>query len=124
MHKLLACFIILHFGLRPSNCQDFEFIWRVWPSFDNSYIVIISEKNSKKSFVIKQTVSFDSIIKKIKKKDCDTLLSFLNTYDFPNLGSKVYGRKVREYAETITLPDTNWVILNGDSIRRESLWAY
>jgi hypothetical protein len=107
-----------------SYSQDFEFIWKVWPSFDISYTLKIREKNSDRIIIIKQTSSNDSIINKIEKRDCNMLVGFLNNYDFPNKGNIVYGPKIRIYNDTKVLKDTNWVIISKDSVRRESLWIY
>ena len=60
---------------------------------------------------------------KITENDCDSLISFLKNYDFPTKGNTISGPKFRRYQETVILPDTNWIIVNGDSLRREIMWV-
>jgi hypothetical protein len=107
-----------------TNCQNFKFSWQLSPSLSTGYKVEV-EKNDSRSFIlIKETYSLDSIKKEMGKEDCDALEMFLDKYDFPTRGSKVYGPIIREYAETEILSDTNWIVVNGDSIRKELLFAY
>jgi hypothetical protein len=103
--------------------QDFIFKWQVWPSFSKAFTVLI-EKNDTKSFImIKETGANDSIRKKINQNDCDTLTSFLDKYEFSIKGSTIYNPKVRTYHDTKLLSDTNWIQINGDSLRRELIWT-
>jgi hypothetical protein len=102
--------------------QDFKFKWQVRPSFSRAYTVKIERNESKSHILIKEIVANDSIKKKIDKSDCDTLVKFLKSYDFPVKGSTINGPIFRKYYDTKLLPDTNWVIFQGDSIRRKQLW--
>lgn len=123
MDKRFSILIIFIWISNIGFSQDFKFKWQVWPSFSKSYTVLIEKSNSKSYIMIKETGSNDSIRKKINQNDCDTLISFLDKYDFPIKGSIIYGSKVREYYETKLLPDTNWIQVKGDSLRREIMWV-
>lgn len=105
------------------NCQNFDFLWQIWPSFSNSYTVKIIQENNKRTITIMESNSNDSIVKKFKKSDIDILISFLDTYDYPIKGSHIIGPITKEYHETILLPDTNWLVVSGDSIRKDFLHA-
>jgi len=107
--------------------QDFKFEWQAFPSFsDKEYNILVEKKDTTSYLTIKETGTKDSISKKISFKDCDTLISFLDKYDFPKKPIKIsiiYGPILREYFETKLLPDTNWFQVNGDSLRRELIWV-
>jgi hypothetical protein len=124
MYKLLALFVILYLSALTSYSQNFEFIWKLRQYIDISYEVKISEKNSTRNIVIKWIPFHDSIINQVEKQDCDLLVSFLKKYNFPNKGNIIYGPKKRIYNDTQVLPDTNWVLMKDDSVRRELLWIH
>lgn len=124
MDKRFNILIIIIWFSNIGFSQDFKFKWQVWPSFSKSYTVLIEKSNSKSYIMIKETGLNDSIRKNINQNDCDTLISFLDKYDFPIKGSTIYGPKVREYFETKVLADTNWIKIKGDSPRRESILSH
>jgi len=72
---LLALLII------SSNCllsQDFQFKWKAEISLNiNSYTVKVEASKEKRFIQIKEYGSKDSIIKRINKTDCDSLVNIL-----------------------------------------------
>jgi hypothetical protein len=115
---IIAIFILL--AGQNCFCQDFVFSWRVWPFSYNSYSVRIIKNGSKKIIVIKDSWSNDSTVKKLKKVDCDSLVNFLNNYNFRHKGSSI-SHPYKEYFNTVFLHDSNWVVLNNDTIRKSSI---
>jgi len=115
---------LLIFCIGISNlvfCQDFNFTWQIHTSLVNrSYIVKITQHDSKRYIYLKKYNWRHFKSKKIDKNNCDSLLSFLNSYDFPTKGSTI-SRPYREYIDTKWLADSNLVILHNDTLRRGQL---
>ncbi len=105
-------------------CQDFNFKWQIWPSLRKAYSVQIEKRDADSYIIIKEFGVDDSIRKNISSNDCDTLISFLDKYNFPIKGNTIYTSTVREYYETNFLPDTNWIQIKGDSIRLEFMYLH
>lgn len=121
MEKRFILLIIFIWINNIGYSQDFKFKWEIWPSFSKSYTVRIEKTNSTSHIIIKETTANDSIVKTINQNDCDTLISFLDKYDFPIKESTIYGPKFRIYVETKLLPDKNWILIKGDSLKLELL---
>jgi len=118
--------IILILSICLSNLvysQDFSFTWNISPSLAGRYYTVkINQNDSKREIQLRETVSKQFRTKKIDKKDCDSLFSFLCKYDFSDKGSNtIAGPKFREYIDIKWMPDSNWVILQNDTVRRDLL---
>lgn len=116
--KLIALPILIF--INESN-DDFEFFWKLEPSFENSYQVRINVLNGCHKIAIKKSNSNDSVVERIDKDDCDILISFLDKYNFPIKGNVMAGEIKRNYLDTKFLQDTSLIIVQGDTIRRSSL---
>ncbi len=124
INKLILLFILIFVSIITKS-QDFEFYWETF-LFPTGHYRLTVLRNGKKSTIEifqNQYSGKKLTTKKLKKEDCDSVYQFLMEYDFPVKGSTVYGPKIREYHETVTLPDTNWLIVNGDSLRKEIMWV-
>jgi hypothetical protein len=122
MIKFIASLSITILTLNSLFGQDFEFVWKIDPSFCKSYSIKIDKKNTDCYIHIYKDRSTDIILKRIKEKDCDLLLHFLSSYDFPIGRMSTKNSIKRNYIDTKILPDSNWLLVKGDSIRRELLW--
>ena len=120
MKKYLIIFILLILQIEFASSQDFEFYWQIFTS-NNYYSVRIVNYKSKSTIMIKETFEDESIMNKLKKNDSDTLVSLLNKYNFPIKGNKTY-TITKEYKNTIKLPDTNFLLVNGDTIIKDNMW--
>lgn len=115
---LISAFFVLI--VNQSFGQDFEFTWRIETLVKNSsFLVKISQSNTFRENRIYETFSSDSIIKKMKAKDCDSLIKFINSYSFPLKGNYSDAPNTREYFDTKFLKDTNWIVLGNDTLRKE-----
>ena len=124
INRLILIFILTYSSFIVKS-QDFEFTWETSLFPTGKYKLTILRNGNKRTIEIFQNqYSGEKLtINKLKKEDCDSVYQFLMEYDFPIKGSTVYGPKIREYHETIILPDTNWLIVNGDSLRKEIMWV-
>ncbi len=124
INKLMLLFILIFVSIIAKS-QDFEFYWETFLFPTGHYKLTVLKNGNKSTIEIFQNqYSGEKLTnKKLKKEDCDSVYQFLMEYDFPVKGSTVYGPKFREYHETVVLADTNWLIVNGDSIRKEIMWV-
>ena len=120
MKKALIILILLTLKLTVSFSQDIKFKWSIWPSFGNAHEVTVEKKDSKCYLHIKKISGKKSLKKRIPIEAVDSLINFLENYDFPHRGSSIRDT-LRTYFETKILPDTNWVYVNGDSLRLNQL---
>lgn len=108
----IICFTINAFS------QDSEFKWLINASMGGcSYTVKIEKKDTNCRIQMNLPKSDDSICSKISKTDCDSLMTFLSNYSFKFKGGEVMLGTIKEYQNTKLLNDSNWILLNGDSIR-------
>jgi small nuclear ribonucleoprotein (snRNP)-like protein len=116
--KNITIILTIIIGLSKSIlCQDIDFTWQISPSFGKAIIVNVANSN----IIIKGNTKDEAIVTKMCKSDYDSLSLFLKKYDFPLKGSTIEGSIIREYYETKLLSDPNWVIFQGDSVRKKSL---
>jgi len=120
-HRRLIILLFIFLNLLKINSQDFEFLWEITPFARKAYTVRINQIKNRSTIMIKESYSNDSVVKRIKTNDCDTLIDFLNNYNFPIKGSTIYGSVFKKYIDIVMLPDTNWIIFKGDSIRKVAI---
>jgi hypothetical protein len=122
MNKIIVVIFTLIWITNFIRCQDFNFTWNDQPSLGGvSYTIKIVQNQTAREITITERLRKDitSKTKKIEKKDCDSLLAFLNEYDFPNKSSNtVYGELYKEYVDIKRLPDSNWVVYKNDTVKR------
>jgi hypothetical protein len=104
-------------------CQDFGFTWRISPSLAGPcYGVKIVQSKNKRVIQLQEDRSGLKKTIQIEKKDCDSLISFLNQYEFPDKSSNIIeGPKHREYLDYKLLSDSSWIVIANDTVRREYL---
>lgn len=114
--KIIMIFIFSFLSQNFTNCQNIKMIWEAIPTYGNSYKVVVNNKFIK----IKSDLSKDSIIKEIAEEDFIKLMYFFNNNSFPIKGNTIK-KIIKEYYETVFLEDSNWILLNGDSLRSNIL---
>ena len=118
MNKQISIFLFIILFISNAFSQDTEFQWQLSPWFNHANSVKIKNNNNINfSIVMNMPKADDSICSKISKTDCDSLMTFLSNYSFKSKGSCVILGVNKEYQNTKLLNDSNWILLNGDSIR-------
>ena len=97
--------------------QVAEFKWQIDPSFSKAYTIKIKKNNTECSIQVNKPKSDDSICSKISVTDCDSLLYFLSNYTFKQKDNCFTLGVTKDYQNTKTLNDPEWILLNGDSVR-------
>jgi hypothetical protein len=118
MNKQISFLLFIIWFTINAFSQDSEFKWSINASMGGcSYTVKIEKKDTNCRIQINLPKSDDSICSKISKTDCDSLMTFLSNYSFKYKGSSIVLETRKEYQNTKLLNDSNWILLNGDSIR-------
>ena len=118
MHKQISFLLFIICFTIHTFSQDSEFVWHINASLGGcSYTVKVEKKDTNCVIQINLPKSDDSIYTKISKTDYDSLTTFLSNYSFKYKGNVVTLRTNKEYQKTKLLNDSNWILLNGDSIR-------
>jgi len=120
MKKTLIILIVLSVKINISFSQDLKFKWNVWPSFESGYEVIVEKNDSKCFLYITNGNEKESLKKEIPVKDIDSLMTFLESYEFPYRGSSIKDT-IRTYYITKVLTKKNLVSANGLIINLEQL---
>lgn len=124
MKKAVIILIVFVCNLTLIFSQDMTFKWSVNPSLGGvRHEVEIMKLNSKCYFQIKNTSTKKTLKKKITFDEFNSFDNFLSNYDFPHRGSG-YCDTIQTFFETKILPDTNWVSVNGDSLRIKQMPYY
>lgn len=115
MKRALAISILCSMCI-VSIAQNFTFTWGNHPSLAGRYYKISIKKKDASA-----TITLDESYAKLHKKnkftavDCDSLLLFLNSYDFPMKDNNVVERIYKKYCDTKFLDDGKRVIINKDT---------
>jgi len=124
MKKVVIILIVLVCNLTLIFSQDIKFKWSVNPSLGGvRHVVEVVKLNSKCYFQIKNTFTKETLKKKITIDEFNSFDNFLSNYDFPRRGGE-YCDTIQTFFETKILPDTNWVSVNGDSLRIKQMPYY
>lgn len=123
MKKAGIILIVFIFNLTFIFSHDIKFKWIVDPSLGVSYEVEIVKQNSNCYFQIKNDRTMETFKEKITDDEFNSFDNFLSNYDFPKRGG-FYCDTIQTFFETKVLPDTNWVSVNGDSLRIEQMPYY
>jgi len=118
MNKQISLLLFIIWFSINAFSRDSEFKWHINASLGGcSYNVKIEKKDTNCRIQMNKPKSIDSICSKISKTDCDSLTTFLSSYSFKFKGNEVILGTNKEYQITKLLNDSNWILLNGDSIR-------
>jgi len=115
---IFLCFQILE----VSNAQNYSFTWNMIPSMDYHVITFKIKMDGVKTILtLKEIGSKDSISKRILSSDLDSIYNILinHKYRFQDNIFQDSGKKI--YLTTKILNE-KWLIVNGDSIRKECIW--
>jgi len=115
--KRIGLFIFIVWFNNVAFSQVSEFKWQTYPSFSKAYTIKIKKNNSKRCIQVNKPNSNDSIWSKISVTDCDSLLDFLSNYTFKQKDNCFSLGVIKDYQNTKTLDDPDWILLNGDSVR-------
>jgi hypothetical protein len=121
--KIKYCLVILCLQIvLLAKGQDFSFIWKMIPSLDYHVMTFkINEIDSKAILTLKESSSNDSTSVQILSSDVDSIYDILLNHQYRIQGNIFQDTSKRRYLPTKVLND-KWLIVNGDSIRKESIW--
>ena len=120
MKKQICIFFLLSAFFQTVFSRDYEFIWQLNSSLAGySYTIKIEKENSKSLIKFYIENPKDSCFANVKNTDCDSLFNFLSNYLFKSKGGSKILEIVKDYQDVISLNDSNWIFLKGDSLRLE-----
>jgi hypothetical protein len=117
MRQFISLLILLSF--MDCMCQDFKLDMEFNPSFIEKSTLTV-EKDSINCFISFNTKSF-SEKKEISCFEIDSLKDFFRTYDY-SVKTNGSSRRIRQYIDTKMLPDSNWIVLGKDTVRKDLQW--
>jgi hypothetical protein len=102
-------------------CQDYSFTWKISPSLAGGpYTITVTRSGNYRFINLQNQYEHLDISRKIDGPDVDSLYQFLVKYDFKDKGSNIIsGATNKDYAKTTLLPDSAWVVINGDTLRKD-----
>lgn len=117
MNKQISIFLFIIWFSNTAFSQNSEFQWHFSPSFNHAYTMKIKNNNNTNFSIQMNMPNFnDSILSKMSETDCDSLIAFLSKYSFKTKDNCFILDIKKEYQNTKLLNDSNWILLNGDSI--------
>jgi hypothetical protein len=114
---VILCLLIVTLAIG----QDYSFIWNMNPSLDPYNITFkINRFDSKTILTLKESRSNDSTSIQIMSSNVDSLYNILLYHQYRIQGNIFQDTSIRRYFPTKVLND-KWLIVDGDTIRKESI---
>jgi hypothetical protein len=117
-------YLILLFSADKIFCQDFQFKWKITPSFSDSYNVTITRIGSNRAIKITSSISKDTTTRRLGKNKCNKLIEYLSHYQFKFIGRESNGPIHRNYTDTKFMSDTLWVMIDEKKYWKSLLDVY
>jgi hypothetical protein len=121
--KLKYCFVILSLQIvLLAIGQDYSFTWKMDPSLDPHAVTFrINKLDGRATLTLKESRSNDSASIQIMSTNVDSLYEILLNHQYRIQGNIYKDTSTRRYLPTKVLND-KWLIVDGDTIRKESIW--